>query len=63
MIIKVTQLVARAVFNLEGVFKIAKRSYHVWATFVRKFVAENFEKSPNLVTLTVRLEARFRPKE
>ena len=50
MLIKAAQLVARAVFNLEGVFKIAKRSYHVWATFVRKFVAENFEKSPNLVT-------------
>ena len=25
---------------------------HLWATLVRKFVAKNFQNSPNLVTLT-----------
>ena len=33
------------------VFKIAKRSLNIWATFVRKFVAKEFQKSKNLVTL------------
>ena len=26
-------------------------SPNIWATFVRKFVVKNFQKSPNLVTL------------
>jgi len=28
-----------------------KESLYIWATFGRKFVAKNFQKSPNLVTL------------
>ena len=32
-------------------YKIARKSSNIWATFVRKFVAQNFQKSPNLVTL------------
>ena len=35
------------------VFKISKKSTYIWATFVRKFVTKNFQKSPNLVTLAV----------
>ena len=26
---------------------------YIWATFVRKIVIKNFQKSPNLVTLTL----------
>ena len=33
------------------VFKISKKSTYIWATFVRKFVTKNFQKSPNLETL------------
>ena len=41
--------VATAVLPLRVVyFKVAP---NIWATFVRKFVAENFIKSPNLVAL------------
>ena len=28
-----------------------KESFNIWATFVRKFVTKNLQKSPNLVTL------------
>ena len=28
-----------------------KELLYIWATFGRKFVAKNFQKSPNLVTL------------
>ena len=31
--------------------QLAKMSRNFWATFVRKFVVKNFQKSPNLVTL------------
>ena len=33
------------------VFKTAKKSTHIWATFVRNFITKNFQNSPNLVTL------------
>ena len=33
-------------------FEIVKKSPpYIWATFVRKFMTDNFRKSPNLVTL------------
>ena len=32
-------------------FKIAQKSPIFWATLESKFVAKNFQKSPNLVTL------------
>ena len=35
------------------VAKWPKISLDIWATFVRKFVAKNFKKSPNLVTLPI----------
>ena len=31
--------------------KLPKKQLNIWATFVRKFVASKFKKSPNLVTL------------
>ena len=33
------------------VFKLAKKSPDIWATLTRKWIAKNYEKSPNLVTL------------
>ena len=30
-----------------------KKSLDIWASFVRKLVIKNFQKSPNLVTLMV----------
>ena len=38
----------------ERFLKIAKKFPIIWATFVRNFVAENFQKSHNLVTLNTR---------
>ena len=48
-----------------AVLKIAKRKLIIWATFVWKFVAEQFQKSPNLVTLEVcdLLSATVRERE
>ena len=34
-------------------FKLSQNGIEFWATFVRKFVTKNFQKSPNLVTLAV----------
>ena len=34
--------------------KLSKKSPNIWATFARKFVAKNFQKLPNLVTLLER---------
>ena len=33
--------------------KYPKESSNIWASIVRKFVAKNFQKLPNLVTLLV----------
>ena len=40
------RLILQAMF-----FKQPQQSPNIWATFLRKFVAHNFLKSPNLVTL------------
>ena len=42
-------------------FKRAQKSQYIWATFGRKFVAKNFKKSPNLVTLVVTLATDYKP--
>ena len=34
-------------------FRVAKKLTNIWATFKRQFVAKNFRKSPNLVTLVL----------
>ena len=47
MFLKVAKIISTAVFTLIKIFKIAQKSF--WATFVSKFVAKNFKKSPNLV--------------
>ena len=36
-------------------FRIVKKSPKIWATFLRKFAAINFQLSPNLVTLLLML--------
>ena len=33
--------------------KLLKLSINMWASFVQKIAAKNFQKSPNLVTLCV----------
>ena len=38
--------------------KLSKKSPNIWATFARKFVAKNFQKLPNLVTLLERERER-----
>ena len=38
---------------VEEFSKSPKQAQHIWASFVRQFIAGNFQKSPNLVTLTV----------
>ena len=44
--------VTTAVFYVKVVyFNIVQTSPNIWSTFVRKFVAKNFKKSPNLDTL------------
>ena len=35
----------------------------IWATFVKNFVARNFKKSPDLVTLVERERERERERE
>ena len=37
---------------------MSKKSPNIWATFARKFVAKNFQKLPNLVTLLERERER-----
>ena len=44
--------VSSAVFTLIGLFQNSPKSQQsFWATFVSEFIAKNFLKSPNLVTL------------
>ena len=46
------QIDATAVFPLRIPFQTSSISHQCfWTTFVSKFVAKNFKKSPNLVTL------------
>ena len=46
--------VATAVLTSKGMlFKKPEKSPYIWATFKRKFVTKNLQKSPNLVTLVV----------
>ena len=33
--------------------RVAQKLTNIWATFKRQFVANNFQKSPNLVTLVL----------
>ena len=40
-------------------FKVAKKVEYIWATLQRKFVVQNFIKSPNLVTLVLRQRCKF----
>ena len=44
---KVAQKVAQAVFYLKSNVLIAQKVTCIWATFVIKFVTNNFQKSPN----------------
>ena len=54
---RVAQKVASAVlpYNVKSdtVFQKAQKSPSIWATIVIKFIAKNFQKSPNLVTVVV----------
>ena len=42
------------------VFKQPKKSTYIWATFARKCISKNFQKSPNLVTLEPTMESFIR---
>ena len=49
---KIAQKVNTAVYTWKWMFsKQPKNSTYIWATFVRKSITKNFQKSPNLVTL------------
>ena len=51
----VAQKVAKAVFTLKITFpKQPKNILSIWATFVRDFLVNHFQKQPNLVTLATK---------
>ena len=53
MFLKVAQIVAASVYTYSGLFsKLLKSHQSFWATFISKFVAKNYQKSPNLATLS-----------
>ena len=57
--IKVAQIVETAVLTYNDPFRNSPKSHQsFWANFVSKFVAKNFQKSPNLVTSNASLNFR-----
>ena len=49
---KFAQIIAIAKFTSKGIFcNKTKKLSNIWATLVAKFVAKNFQKSPNQVEL------------
>ena len=49
---KVAQILDTIVFTLKVMlFKMPKQFPNIWATFIKKMVVKNFQKSLNLVTL------------
>ena len=51
MFSKVAQMLSTAVLHELIFYKISQSQQSFWATFEGEFVAKNFQKSPNLVTL------------
>ena len=54
MFSKVAQKVATAIFTKKWVFWVSQKIQpNISATFVRQFASQNFQKSPDLVTLLI----------
>ena len=56
---KVAEIVETAVLTYNDPFGNSPKSHQsFWANFVSKFVAKNFKKSPNLVTLAINVKLK-----